>query len=379
MSELPSFRTIARGAIALVAALTMLCAEGAQTASQELESVPDGEPNAIETIVSQAISEMDRHYPPGSALVRRDAHAKAHGCAKAIFRVDADLPADLRVGFVSRPTASYKAWVRFSNGAFSPGDDSGPDGRGMALKILSLAPGTAPQGPITAHDILMINHPTFFSPDARDYEEFADAGALTGDRRGLLKYFVPSFNPLTWRLRQAWIAYSIASQKIDSPLSIQYYSMAPFGFGPGRAIKYSARPCHMNLQHSATSDTRGPNFLEVALKQSLSAGPACFDLLVQERKGPGMPIEDTTVEWSEEQSPYRRVGVVDLPKQTLDNEGQEAFCENLAFTPWNAPPEHKPLGGINRVRRVVYEKISGYRHTRNGTTVPDAAEAWDRF
>lgn len=378
MSTRPAVKAVARGASAFLAALTMIGLQFAPAMAQGLESIPDTEPGAIETIVSRAISEMDRQYPPGPALVRRDAHAKAHGCAKAIFRVDADLPTDLRVGLVSQPAATYKAWVRFSNGAFFPGDDGGPDGRGMALKILNVAPGAKPQGPPGAHDILMINHSTFFSPDARDYKDFADAGALTGDRRGLLNYFVPSFNPLTWRFRQAWIAYSIASQEIESPLSIRYYSMAPFGFGPGRAIKYSARPCDTNPVRAATTP-QGPDFLAAALKQTLAAGPACFELLVQTREGSRMPIEDTTIEWSEAQSPYRRVGVVELPRQDLDKEGQGAFCENLAFSPWNAPPEHRPLGGMNRVRRAVYERISDYRHNRNGTTIPDADQAWDRF
>ena len=78
----------------------------------------------------------------------------------------------------------------------------------MALKILDAAPGGQ------AHDILMINHPAFFSSDAVDYRDFADAGALTGDLRGLFGYFLPGRNPFNWRWRQALIAYRIATAPI---------------------------------------------------------------------------------------------------------------------------------------------------------------------
>lgn len=132
------------------------------------------------------MAEMESHYPPGKpGLVRRDAHAKAHGCAKGVFPVDSTLPPELRVGTFATPAREMKAWVRFSNGAFHPGPDTGMDGRGMAVKIFASAPATtagATQAPV--HDILMINHPVFFSNDAADYKDFATAGALNrGHRR----------------------------------------------------------------------------------------------------------------------------------------------------------------------------------------------------
>ena len=121
-----------------------------------------------------------------------------------------------------------------------------------------------------------------------------------------MQYFVPGYNPLRWRIRQAYIAYKIASQKITSPLSVQYYSMAPFQFGAGRAVKYSARPC---TGPAPVGSESAHDFLKEALWATLSAGPACFELLVQERKG-DMEVEDTTVEWPESVSPFRQVGKV---------------------------------------------------------------------
>lgn len=38
----------------------------------------------------------------------------------------------------------------------------------------------------------------------------------------------------------------------------------------------------------------------------------------------------------------------------------------LSFNPWHALPEHKPLGAVNRIRRVVYTAVSKLWHQHNG-------------
>jgi hypothetical protein len=44
---------------------------------------------------------------------------------------------------------------------------------------------------------------------------------------------------------------------------------------------------------------------------------------------------------------------------------QDLFCENLSFSPWHGLPEHRPLGLVNRVRKVAYSQISELRHELN--------------
>ena len=55
-----------------------------------------------------------------------------------------------------------------------------------------------------------------------------------------------------------------------------------------------------------------------------------------------------------------------IPAQQVDSAAQRAFGENLSFTPWHSLPEHRPLGGINRARKIVYAAISTFRHAQNG-------------
>jgi hypothetical protein len=347
--------------------------------AQELETKPPAEEASIAEVRERAVFELKKRYPEGtSTLVRRDAHAKAHGCVKGIFTVDADLAPEFRVGTFSEPGRRFEVLVRYSNGAFEPGSDNGYDGRGMAVKIIDAEPGADTQTRRhPPHDILMINYPAFFSPDVADYKEFVSAGALTGDSEGLKRYFLPTYNPVHWRLRQAFVAYRIASQKVTSPLALQYYSMAPFLFGSGRAVKFSARPCSaVGFTDLSTADN--PNFLRDALWKGLASGPACFELLVQERKE-NMDVENALVEWPESVSPFRRVGKIDISAGQKSSEMRERACEGLTFNPWNAPAEQRPLGGINRLRKAVYEAISAYRTSRNGFTVDDLAVLWNGF
>jgi catalase len=343
--------------------------------AQGLEQVPDGEAKAIDDIRAQALDKLAKRYPEAQqTLVRRDAHAKAHGCVKATFEVDADIPSDLRVGTFFQPGQRFKTLIRFSNGAFEPGPDSGGDGRGMAIKIIDADPvaNATPRGR-GPHDILMINYPAFFSRNALDYKVFADAGGLTGDTMALFWYFV-------WGMRPAGmtVAVKITQQKMASPLAAQYYSMAPFLYGEGRAVKYSARTCPGSAMTGGGVPRNGPNFLREALWAQLSLAPACFELMVQDRKGT-MDVEDVVPTWSEPDSPFRRIGKIEIPASQTNTSQRDEACENLNFNPWNSPPEQRPLGSINRLRRAVYEAISAYRHSRNKTSPPEPATLWDKL
>ena len=78
-----------------------------------------------------------------------------------------------------------------------------------------------------------------------------------------------------------------------------------------------------------------------------------------------MSVEDSMTEWKEDEAPFSKVASIRIPRQTFDTVEQNAFCENLSFSPWHALPEHKPLGVTNRLRKVIYEHISRVRHEMN--------------
>lgn len=111
-----------------------------------------------------------------------------------------------------------------------------------------------------------------------------------------------------------------------------------------------------------------PNFLRSALNQQLSTDrvPACFVLQIQRQDAHQyMPIEDTSIEWREQDSPFETVARVTLPPQDFDTPALNLQCDNLSFNPWFGIEAHRPIGGINRLRKAVYEAVSDYRHLRN--------------
>lgn len=311
------------------------------------EIVPPSEADAVRIIV-QAIEDRVRvAAKTGPAL--RDAHPKAHGCVQAQFKVLSELPTALRVGVFAAPR-TYQAWIRFSNGSGTAQADSVGDGRGMAIKLMGVT-----QSPSTTQDFVTINHPAFFVRNAIDYVELQTASHPVW-------FFFPSFNPLRFRLHESMVALAIARRKVNNVLNIRYWSMTPYRFGES-ACKFSARPAGVP---SAFDNTDFPDFLHTNLARHLAKTGASFDFMVQLRTRPdAMPIEDPTITWDETAVPFAPVASITIPPQDFDSPEQHAFCENLSFTPWHCVDAHRPLGGINRVRRVVYEHVSRLRHQLN--------------
>lgn len=78
-----------------------------------------------------------------------------------------------------------------------------------------------------------------------------------------------------------------------------------------------------------------------------------------------MPIEDASKEWCETESPFQKVATIRILQQNFDTPQQNEFGEYLCFTPWHSLPEHRPLGSINRGRKLVYSLISTFRCQKN--------------
>lgn len=317
---------------------------------------PD-ETQRIEQVVDLGRKTMARDYPPGTPA-KRDAHIKAHGCVHATFTVANDLPSALRHGVFATPGA-YPAWVRFSNGLPKPPEDNGKNLRGMAIKLAGVTgPKLSPDEALT-QDFLLVNYPVFIVADPADYVEFARAVSEDSP----LGYFL-GWNPFDWKIHDLRLLLDAVGQETPSLLSTRYFSETPYRMGDGQAAKFAAKPC--SEVAAAMPDEPSASYLRDDLVKRLAATPACFEFGVQLQKDPvAMPIEDPTVEWSEAVSPFVPVARIEIPAQKLDSAAQDAFCENLSFTPWHASPELQPLGAINRARKAIYEQISKIRHTQN--------------
>lgn len=346
-------------ALALAGACHRKPPEPSHTDSLGLERIPDDEPIAIEETAALLRQFIGKTYPDGVRPARRDAHAKAHGCVKAEVTVP-ELPERLRVGVFAKPR-TYYAWIRYSNGNPTPQPDHVGDGRGMAIKLMGVEGKKILADEIdeTTQDFVMINHPVFFVDTAANYLSFTKAQ----EGGNTLSYFIGLRNPLDWHVKAAEIALAITKHEVVNPLETRYWSMAPYLFGV-HAVKYSAKPCV--IHEGEYTQTESPDFLADNMEKNLQAGEGCFKLMAQfQSNAEDMPVENPMVEWDEDASPFIEVASIRIPSQTFRDPEQIQFCENLSFTPWHALPVHRPLGGINRLRRVVYETISRMRHELN--------------
>jgi hypothetical protein len=322
------------------------------------EYPPVGEAEAIEQIRNFIKDGFERFPYLHTVPVRRFVHAKGHGCVKAYFIVEENIPAELRIG-VFRFPAIYEAWIRFSNGSPLVQSDWRPDARGMAIKLMGIsANGVQGQpGKETAQDFVMINYPAFFIRNAMDFASFSSH--VTGGSLPLSFFFC--WNPLKWRMHEFLTLVRTGLKWIPSLLGIQYWSQTPYRLGT-KAIKFSARPCSPRNDFSLIfSHDRLRKIMTGQLKCEAS-----FDFLIQEQtSATRMPIEDATSIWPENLSPYRKVATIKIPPQDFNTLERLSLEENLSFAPWHSLPEHHPIGGINRARRAIYELSAELRLRRN--------------
>ena len=330
------------------------------------ECIPDGEEAQIDLIVAlhrEVQEKTERKLTP----VPRGQHPKQHGVVRAQFMVEPSLPAHLCHGVYSQPK-TFEALIRFSNGRGQ--DDNKPDAHGMAIKLLGVEgePVLETKKASLIQDFIMIDHPVFFVKNVDDYvplmksfHRVATGNVVTKGLTGLKILLSPYY---MYRLLRA-----IGSKRPESPLQIRYWSTTPSKLGPG-AMKFSARP---NLAGApAPPQSKSPDKLRLAMSAHLKQHEAVFDFLVQLQSDPAtMPVEDPTIPWDEAAAPYAKVATIRIPIQSFESQEQMDFGENLSFTPWHSVADLRPLGGINRTRKKVYEAISARRHELNGVPMTE--------
>ncbi|MGK3992823.1 catalase family protein [Sorangium sp. So ce1024] len=336
------------------------------------EYPPPGEEDTIRRLTELMKRNYERAYPAGVSPALRGVHPKSNGCVRADFIIDDGLPDELRRGVFREPRV-FPAWIRFSSTSPRVQSDMQRDSRCMAIKLLDVPGEKILDGEkgATTQDFLMANTDVFFARSVADYAELM---AAMGAGKPLSFFF--SCVPPRLRLRELMNYVSALLKPVKNPLHARYWSQTPFRLGE-RAMKFSVvpRPCGA----PRVDVEPGDDALKQAVARQLARGDWMFDFLVQLQTHPTRtPIEDPTVRWSEDVAPFRKVATIVIPAQRLDQPGRAEFEENLSFTPWHALPEHRPLGGLNRARRAVYEAISRLRHERNGARreEPRTARAW---
>ncbi|MBL0387450.1 catalase family protein [Tumebacillus sp. ITR2] len=315
-------------------------------------------------IIAALQKKMKKDYASGS--VKRDAHPKNLGLLQAEFTVENNLPDHLRVG-IFKEVRTYQAWIRFSNSNGNVQSDVKKDIRGIAIKVLGVeGEKFLPQGEMQTQDFLMVSCPTMPLGTVKMFHEAI--------------YYSIEWSPLVFLFRMLvsgnLSVLKVASQaKLNhtSPLDIRYWSTTPYLFGDDAAVKYSLVPT--SQYQSELPAVLSDSYLTEQMEAHLSKQEASFDLLVQKFKDQhSTPIEDASVEWKEADAPFVKVATLRIPMQVFRTAEREALSEDFSFSPGHCLTEHRPIGGINRARMEIYNRLSQFRHQENHRPLVEPAE-----
>lgn len=322
--------------------------------------------------VERATSQLVVNRARATGAGRRDVHLKHHGLLQGTFTVDEGIPAAFQHG-VFRAGQTYKAWLRFSSSNKFRQSDAEGDGRGIAIKLLEvenagvrLTPPGVNLG--KTQDFLLINGPAFFARNAAD---MALAAELQQKDQ-----FPSSFFASLGLLKGLAALVQMARTQADSPLELTYFSQTPYKLGAeSYGVKYRLRPISITpaVRKSPLADRlpKGRDYLFEALRDRLEEGSkqdaVVFEFAVQVGRADGdFPLDDATVVWNEDSSPFQRIGTLHIPPQTFDSKERMDLAEDISFNPWNGFEPHCPLGSLNAARIYAYKASRDARHRLNG-------------
>ena len=305
----------------------------------------------------------------------RAVHAKGQALLKGKLQIADNLPEELAHGLFAAPGA-YEAVVRFSSPPAEQLPDTVSTPRAIALKILGV-PGerVAESEEQHSQDFPMVNGPAFTSPGPKGFLRSTKLLAVTTERMPRTKAVISAALRGGERLLEAAGGGSgkikgMGGEPQTHPMGETFFSQVPFRFGPDVA-KFCLRPVSATLQSlSGAPVENSEDSQRDAIQEALASGRAelvwelCAQLCRDEQT---MPIEDASVEWPQEQSPFIAVATLLVPPQvSWDDTESPGIEDRLAFSPWHALQAHRPLGALNRARRVVMAASRAHRTQHNG-------------
>lgn len=335
----------------------------------QVEIIPPDEERDIAEIVA-VMRDLLVRDEEACGQRRRDVHVKSHGCPLAQLQVLPNLPDELRQGLFEHEH-TYPAAVRFSNTSPLPKPDALPDGRGVAIKVQEVA-GLFTQGSTdpAVQDFVLADHPTFLARNVKDYLRMmrARGEGLRKPQLTIKALTSGSLDPRRWHWLEAAAAARALSRFPLHPVQLTYWSMAPFRYGDYTA-KFRLRPSPTN-EVPRTRLVAHRDAFRLALAEILQSTSLTFEFQVQLRTNAWtMPIEDATVRWPEEESPYQTVALLVIPQQDIEA-SPFGNGDHLTFNPWNALEAHRPLGGVNRSRKASYQLSTQWRHPATAQPAP---------
>ncbi|MET3132100.1 hypothetical protein AAKU55_002370 [Oxalobacteraceae bacterium GrIS 1.11] len=308
----------------------------------------------------------------------RSVHAKSHGLLLGKMRVLDGLPPELAQGIFAK-ALSYPVVMRLSTTPGDVLDDHISTPRGMAVKVIGVEGERLDSSPgDVTQDFVMVNGPLFPTPSAKKFVGGLELLASTTDKAPGLKKALSSVLRGAEKALEAVGAESatlksLGGHPVTHILGETFYSQAPILFGPYMA-KLQIVPVASTLQAltGKAVDLHGkPDGMRESVVAYFADQGAEWEVRVQLCTDlDSMPIEDASLPWSEQQSPFFAVARITAPPQAGWNAAlSKAVDDGMAFNPWHGIAAHRPIGSIMRVRKVAYQLSSRLRAERNGVAL----------
>jgi catalase len=314
--------------------------------------------------ISEKIGDQFRH-------TMRPLHAKSHGLLKAELTLHA-LAEPYQQGLFAK-LATYPAIIRLST---TPGDilpDSISAPRGFAVKIvgvegLAMLPGH--EGQVT-QDFVCVNGPVFGAPNAEEFLKVLQLLEKHATDSAGLKQAVSTTartfeNALELVGRESTTLKSLGHPETHI-LGETFYSQGAVRYGD-HVAKICFTPASDNLKALTGKhlDHSKYSALRDSVVEFFRTETAEWEVKVQLATDlEKMPVEDASVRWPEDESPYVPVGrLVAKPQNAYSAERRIFVDELLNFNPWHGLLAHQPLGNVMRARKVAYPVTANYRRTQ---------------
>jgi hypothetical protein len=317
----------------------------------------------------------------------RDAHAKSHGILRGELTVYPDLPQQLRQGLFATP-ATYPVIARLSSTSGALRTDTTRGVRGLGIKVLGVqGPRALPDDDANTQDFILVTHREFPFRDVHAYLKrgMPLAWLLARTPDPALLFFGRALGAVQPILKRVGLSLPTALELFSEPnthiLGMTFFSSAPLRYGDHVAkVRYTPLSESVRaFQGQLVPAGAGPDAFRDMVVEFFATNSAEYELQVQLCTDPvKMPIEDATVPWPEADSPHVGVAKITFPIQNPDTPERRRFGDDvLSFNSWRGLAAHRPLGSINRLKKLVYEASSDFRHRVNNVARMEPAKVAD--
>ena len=347
------------------------------------DEIEQPEPDEQETIggIIKGMTQESQTVEKREGRAVRASHAKSTACVLGEMVIADDLPPELAQGLFAKG-GTYQVAVRFAQG---PGENLGDrvsTHRGMAIKVFGVEGEKLPGHDAPTQDFVLASGPTFPAGTAAGFLSQAKKIGLATPMPEGVKSAAASIarninkvlNAVTGGPNPTLDFYG---HPFSHPLDDYYFNQCPVRYGDYVA-KLGAFPS--STYQDALNDWQlEPHQDEDGFRHAaidyFTEHDAVFELRVQLwANAETQPIEDASVEWPAQDSQYRTVATIRLPKQAAYGpERVRYFDEVMTFRPAHSLAAHRPLGGVMRARLQVYKALSDFRHRENGVQAANTA------